>query len=470
MQFPYGPAPLAIFILSILTAAAPAIWAPLSNPAADSPPDLVFATFVPEQAAVYRAAVPKFEEENHCKIQIELVDQKALQSRLQSALQVGADVPDMVELMYGTVGVFTMGPIDDVQLVDLTDKIHASGLYDRLVTNRLSKWSSRGHVFALPHDVHPVMLVYRRDLAEQFGIDVTKLTTWDEFSRAGRELVKKTMRPDGVPEHYMLDLPTDGNDQLILLLLQHGVTPFDAAGHVSFDDERALDVVCWYVKQVEGPGRIAFPCGEGQNFAKAMIDGLCLFYVCPDWRSLRIELEIPSLAGKVSLMPLPAWEPGGIRTSTWGGCGLAFTRQCRNFDLAWKFAMYLYYDPQQLGPRFAATHILPPLKSAWTLPQFHAPSPFYSGISLGQVYSALAPEVPEEHDTAYNSLANAKLSEAFSNASIYFKAHGDAGLRDYARAELRRCADRVRLAMSRNVFLNPQYAAGSARSSEQTSP
>jgi arabinosaccharide transport system substrate-binding protein len=466
MRFPYGPAPLAIFILAVATAVCLAIWAPLSQPAGVRPPDLVLATFVPEQAAVYRAAIPRFEKENNCKVEIELVDQKALQSRLQSALQVGADVPDMVELMYGTIGFFTKGPLEDVSLIDLTEKLKETGLQDRLVTNRLSKWSSRGHVFALPHDVHPVMLVYRRDLAEQFGIDINSLTTWDKFSEVGRELVKKTMRPDGVPEHYMMDLPTDGNDQLILLLLQHGVSLFDASGNVAFDREEALDVVCWYVKQIEGPGRISFPCGEGQNFAKAMIDGLCLFYFCPDWRSNVIQLQIPSLAGKLALAPLPAWTPGGARTSTWGGCGLAFTRQCRNFDLAWKFAMYLYYDPQQLGPRFAATHILPPLKAAWAQPELDEPSPFYSNQSLGKVYSALAPEVPEEHDTAYNSLANAKLSEAFSNASLYYKAHGDAGLREYARAELKRCADRVRLAMSRNVFLKPQLA----QTSEPTHP
>lgn len=170
----------------------------------------------------------------------------------------------------------------------------------------------------------------------------------------------------------MMDLPTDGNDQLILLLLQHGVTLFNAAGDVAFDNDRALDVIDWYVHQVEGPGRISFPCGEGQNFSHAMIDGLCLFYFCPDWRTLRIQLDTPTLAGKLSLMPMPAWEPNGIPTSTWGGCGLAITKQCKNFDLAWKLAMYLYYDPTQLGPRFASTHILPPLKSAWTHPEFSA--------------------------------------------------------------------------------------------------
>ena len=461
MRFPYGPAPLAILIVALAAGAGLFVWTHASRLADDRPPDLVLATFVPEQAAVYRAAIPRFDEENHCNVQIELVDQKALQSRLQSALQVGATVPDVVELMYGTIGYFCKGPLEDVALIDLTDKIKDSGLESRLVINRLSKWSSRGHVFALPHDVHPVMLVYRRDLAEQYGIDVGKLATWDDFAAAGRALVKETMGPSGVPDHYMIDLPTDGNDPLILLLLQHGVGLFDASGNVAFDSPAALDVVLWYVKQVQGPGRISFPCGEGQNFAKAMIDGLCLFYLCPDWRSNRIQLEIPSLSGKLSLMPLPAWEPGGIRTSTWGGCGLAFTKQCRNFDLAWKLAMYLYYDPDQLGPRFTATHILPPLKSAWTHPEFRQPDPYYSNLSLGEVYSQLAPQVPQEHDTAYNTLANAKLSEAFSNVSLYYRDHGDAGLRDYAQAELKRCADRVRLSIDRNVFLKPQVAQAS---------
>jgi arabinosaccharide transport system substrate-binding protein len=456
VKFPFGPAPLAILIIALATGICLALWMPVSRHNGYQEPDLVLATFVPEQADVYRAAVERFDEENHCNVQIQLTDQNALQSRLQAALQVGADVPDMVELMYGTIGFFTRGPIQDVGFVDLTEKIKSSGLGDQLVTNRLAKWSSRGHVFALPHDVHPVMLVYRRDLCEQLGIDVNKLTTWDEFARVGRQVVKETTQADGVPKHYMLDLQTDGNDTLILLLLQHGVTVFDAQGRVSFDNEAALDVICWYVQQIEGPGQIAFPCGEGQNFAMAMIDGLCLFYFCPDWRSNRIELEIPSLSGKLALMPLPVWEPGGLPTSTWGGCGLAITKHCRNFDLAWKLAMYLYYDPAQLGPRFAATHILPPLKAAWGRPELQQPEPFYSNLSLGKVYSALAPLVPQEHDTAYNVLGKAKLSEAFTNISLYYKQHGADGLREYGRGELKRCADRVRVAMSRNVFLNSQ--------------
>ena len=51
-----------------------------------------------------------------------------------------------------------------------------------------------------------------------------------------------------------------------------------AAGDVTFDCEEAVDVISWYVKQIQGTGRTAFPCGWGQNLSKAMLDGLL---TCP---------------------------------------------------------------------------------------------------------------------------------------------------------------------------------------------
>jgi arabinosaccharide transport system substrate-binding protein len=259
---------------------------------------------------------------------------------------------------------------------------------------------------------------------------------------------------NGVPDHYMIDLPTDGGDALRLMLVQHGGNFFSADGDVTFDSEEAADVVCWYVKQIQGRGRIAFPCGWGQNLSKAMLDGLCLFYICPDWRTAQFEADVASLNGKLALMPLPAWEPGGRRTSTWGGTGLAITKQCRDVELAWELAMYLYYQPEQLGPRFAITNILPPLKTAWELPQFSEPRPFYSGIRLGRAYAELALQVPAENDHPYMMKARDKFSEAFTNASIHYAEHGEDGLREFVRAELHRSAAHLREVVSRSVFLN----------------
>ncbi len=456
MNFPFGNAALSVLVVAVLTGLAIGVMdMTQSGPAsrdgtAGKPPDLIFATFTKEHAAAYRPAIARFEKDHNVKIQLQVVDARALMSGLQAALQVGADVPDMVELL--SMGLFTSGPLENVGFVELNERVINEGLDKKLVMSRFGKWSSRGRWFALPHDVHPVMLAYRKDVAEKLGIDVSTLTTWDEFVRVGQQITKD-YDGDGIVDHYMIDLPPDGGDALRLLMLQRGARIFNARGEVCFDDKLTAEIVCWYVKQTVGNKRISFPAGWGQNFAKTMQDATCLFFICPDWRTRQITMDVPGVAGKIALMPLPAWEPGGIRTSSWGGTGLAFTKGSKNFDLAWKLAMYLYYDEPQLGPRFADTSILPPLTSSWTGPEFSQPDPFYGGQLRGQAYVKLAPQVPDEPAHTYMDPAIAKLSEAFQNVSLRYQAQGDEGLEEFALAELKRCADRVRIMVDRNVFL-----------------
>src|SRR4051794_11705448 len=461
MEFPYGKVPLAILLLALMTGGA--LLAMSLAEKAEQKPDLIMACFDKDHGEIYRNALKPFEEANHCRVQVQVVDQRALQNRLESAMEAGAPVPDMVELLDGTLGVFTKGPLDDIGFIDLTDRVHQSGLYDKLVTSRFSKWSTRARILALPHDVHPVMLCYRRDLIKDLGIDVNKLTTWDEFTRVGRE-VSKDHDGDGVVEHFMIDLPADGSDALRLLLLQRGGALLDKNGDAAFDSEQAVDVCLWYIRATHGRTRFSFPCGWGQPLAKAVQEGLCLFYICPDWRTMQFQSDLPKeMAGKMALMPLPAWTPGGVRTSTWGGTGLAFPKSCRNFDLAWKLAMYLYYDPQQLGPRFQRMNILPPLKAVWSKPEFLEPRPYYSDQPIGKLYIDLAGQVPEETITAYIKDARDKFGEAYTSCAIYYDEHGDDGLTEFVKAELKRCADQVRERIHRNVFFNKQVATGTQR-------
>jgi arabinosaccharide transport system substrate-binding protein len=465
MEFPYGKAPLAILLLAVLMCIM--LGSIGVTEEVQVKPDLVYATFSKEHAEIYRNALPAFEKANNCHIQIQLVDQRALQNRLESAMEAGADVPDMVEILDGTLGVFTKGPIEDVGFTDLTEKVHQTGLYDKIVQSRFIKWSSRGHIFALPHDVHPGTLCYRADLVKQMGIDVDKLTTWDEFAKVGREVVKNSTDKNGIIKHYMIDLPADGSDSLKLLLLQNGGRLIDENGQAAFDSDAALETVLWYVHATQGKDRFSFPCGWGQTLAKAMTDGLCLFYVCPDWRTAQFQADEPNLSGKLKLMKLPAWQPGGIRTSTWGGTGLTFPKTCRNFDLAWKLAMYFYYVPEQLGPRFEKMNILPPLKDAWTQPEFSYPRPFFSGQPIGKLFIELAPQVPSETVSPYITDARDKFSESYSDCTLYYQDHGDDGLREYAKADLKRCADQVRVIINRNVFLSgPQGVAKAVQEEE----
>jgi arabinosaccharide transport system substrate-binding protein len=447
-RFPYGRAP---FWLTVVALGSLVLVLGTRQWRSEKKADLVLAFFASSHMPAYRAITPEFERKHGVKVALQLVHQRALKERLQNAMLAGTEVPDLVELIEGTMSFFTRGPLEDVGWLDLTERLEVEGYRARLVESRLSLWSSRGHVFALPHDVHPIMLTYRADLVESLGIDVARLTTWDEFVRVGRRIVKD-LDGDGVPDRYMLDLPMSGGWGLNSLLLQRGVGLFDAQGRVTFNRPATVDTIVWYLRQTRGKERIAYECGMGQALTKAMMDGLALFYIAPDWRSYRIQDESPKLKGKLRLMPLPAWEPGGRRTSVFGGTGLAINRRTKDPELAWEYAKFLYFNTAELGRRFALTYIIPPFADAWDLPELQAPNEFYSGQRLGAEYAALARETPPVWSAAESLLAQRKLDQASQRAAIYFAQNGESGLREYIQQELAVSEAYVKRAHSRNVL------------------
>lgn len=453
-QYPYGKAAFAILCVAMVSGALHLMF---SLRRQHERPDLVMAIFAANHEEAYRAVLPDFEAAHGVKVQLQLVSQRALQSRLQSALLTGADVPDLVEIQAGSLGYFTRGPIEDVGFVDLTERIHAEGLYDQMVASRYSLWSSRSRIFALPHDVHPVALCYRRDLIKELGIDVSSLTTWDAFVQMGRKLVKD-LDGDGNPDRYALDMPLGATWLIDILLLQRGGQLVDENGRIVFDTELTADTIVWYVRQTVGKDRIGYEAGWGQSLVKAMNDGLVLFFVCPDWRTMQFEMDMPAQAGNLGLIPLPAWEEGGRRTSTWGGTGLAITKSSKQPELAWELAKFLYLNEADLEQRFLDTNIIPPVKSAWSLPAFDAPNAFYGNQPIGRLYADLAPETPSKYVSPYSKLAETKLTEAYLDAMLYYQKNGEAGLHAFILTTLQEKAEYVRSVAARNVFLHPPEA------------
>ena len=445
----FGKAPLAIAATAVIAGVLGLATGPQRGDQAK--PDLTMAVFSKEHRAAYEPLIAEFERERGVHVQLQLVESRALQSRLQSAMQAGAAVPDLVELVEPSIGYFTRGPLGDVGLADLTERIAADHLDERLLASRFGLWSSRGRIFAIPHDVHPVALAYRADLCEQLGIDVSQLTTWNAFLEAGKR-ISVDRDGDGAVDTYMIDLPHDGGFGIQVLLHQRGGALWNEQGQPAFDSPLAIDTVCWYVRATRGAKRIAFSAGFGQTLAKAMLDGVALFYLAPDWRTKAFANDVPQLAGKMRLMPLPAWIPGGRRTSTWGGTGLAMTRACTKQDLAWELAKRLYLNPEKAAQNFRASNILPPDREAWKHSSLDESDAFYGGLALGRFFADLAPLVPPITVTAWEEMARSKLNEAVLAAGEAYE-RDPALLESVARSELTRCADYVRRKVGRSQAL-----------------
>jgi arabinosaccharide transport system substrate-binding protein len=451
-KFPYGKAPLCLLVIAIV-ASGLRVLSVANRP---KRADLVFVTLSAYHYEAYQKAIPEFERRHGVKVELQFANATALQSRLQNAMLAGTEVPDMAELVENSLSFFARGPRKDIGLLDLTDRLKDSGLDQRLVLSRLSLWSSDGRVYALPHDVHPVMLAYRRDLVEKLGIDVTQLDTWDKFVETGRRVTRDN-DGDGTIDQYMIDLSYDGSWGMDALLLQRGAPLFDSTGKVAFNNEVTVEVIQWLLRQTFGPQKIAYDpdasVSSGQSLIKAMTDGLVLFIWTPDWRSRIFQDDAPHLKGKMALMPLPAWEKGGRRTSVWGGTGLIITKQTKHPDWAWDLANFLYFDSKEIGHRFADSNIIPVLKDAWNLPELDAPNPYYSNQPIGRMYADLAPSTPARYSTPLSFIAEQRLYQAYSSCLEYYKRFGEDGLAQKIRHELAGAEQYVELRAERNAAL-----------------
>jgi arabinosaccharide transport system substrate-binding protein len=260
--------------------------------------------------------------------------------------------------------------------------------------------------------VHPVMLGYRADLVEAAGIDVSQIETWEDFVRVLRPLMADR-DAEGRPRRYLLNLWETHFEVIELLLLQAGGGLFDSSERPRLDDPINAAVLTQIAAWCTGPDRIAADVPYfSASGNKLLLDGYVVASFVPDWMCNIWRNEIPQLAGKVKLMPLPAWYPGARRTSVWGGSMLGISRTAANHEALWEFAKHLYLSPVAARELYAKGDIVTPVRGLWGDAIFDQPDAYFCGQSKGRMYIDLAPHVPPRHSSPFGAIAADRIQSA----------------------------------------------------------
>ena len=393
---------------------------------------------------------------NSQPVQLHLLSDQALERRMLAGFLGSTHTADVIELERNLAGTCFAGPLDEVGFVDLTDRLQQEGIYNRINQPSFGPWTSRGRVFGLPHDVHPVLLAYRADLVEAAGIDVERIQTWDDFEREMRPLVQD-LDGDGSPDRYPLNFWHTSYDLTEVLILQAGGQYFDTDGRPVVDSEVNAEALVRMVRWVTGPDRIAADAPEFTAAGNRLrIEGVVVCSFAPDWLVGVWRQDLPQLAGKVKLMPLPAWRPGGRRASVWGGSMLGIARTTPHFEDAWAFAKELYLAEDVARRLYETTGIISPVKDLWDKPFYDEPVAYFSGQRIGRLYVTHAPEVPCRTSSPFNMFAKQCVRDAlvglrhFAEEKQCFE---PAALLTEARRQLSMAQDQVERQLQRNVFL-----------------
>lgn len=392
-------------------------------------------------------------------VNVFLLDGTAMRQRLMSGFLSDTPVADLIEAERNMACLAFSGPIEDVGFVDLTDRLKEEGIYDRINTPSFSPWTSRGRIFGLPHDVHPVALAYRADIVEEAGIDVSEIETWDDFIRVMKPLVKDT-DGDGKPDRYPLNLWFSAIGHIEVLILQAGGGFFDDDLQPIIDSEINAHVIATCVSWMVGPDRIAIdaqPFTASGNYLR--MEGRVVCELMADWMAGAWKVDMPGLSGKLKLMPLPAWEKGGRRTGVMGGTMLGIAKASEDFEDAWTFAKHLYLDPKLAEQLYKSNSIISPVREFWDLPIYDEPDPYFSNQASGRIFVDMAPDVPPRTSSPFSNLAFARVQEgviALYHYAEQNKIYDAESLMPEARRQLKVAEAHVRELMDRNVFLKEE--------------
>jgi ABC-type glycerol-3-phosphate transport system substrate-binding protein len=312
----------------------------------------------------------------------------------------GVGAPDIADIEQGRFGGFLRG--GDPGLVDLRPMLEEGGYLEQLVASREALYSQDGHIYGIEHALTPVVLYYRADIWEAAGHDPNTFETWDDFIAAATELSSDDVKA----------LPVWGALHE-LLLRQRGGDYFDAEGNVTLDSELSIDTMNWILTQMEAG--IAEQQPEGDAVWAAFNEGRHIAMVGADWYGGFFKDNTPDLAGKWKAAPLPAWEPGGSRTSVYGGTGATVIATSPNADTAIDFLKFAMLSVEGNVRRYELTTLYPPFIPAWEDERLLAPDEYFSGQSLGALFAEIGAEAPSQYQSPYRSELNSLLAAAWQD-------------------------------------------------------
>ncbi len=236
----------------------------------------------------------------------------------------GRGAPDLCDVEISQIGRFYKH--DPIGFMDLTERIRNSPFYDDQIIERAAPYSYKGRLYGIDADMTLSMIYYRRDIFEQHGIN-PDFPTWDDFIRAGLKL-----KESGI---YMLQIPNGANpdnyneDFVPQLLIQQGGGYFDKDGNITVNNEIGVRTIS-FINDIVNKHKIAVATGADifdAPYYAPYLKGEIAAMIMPNWMLVFFMYgNMPELAGKWGIAPLPAWTPGGRRTSTAGGGTLVITR------------------------------------------------------------------------------------------------------------------------------------------------
>lgn len=386
-------APAFALVLWLTLACAPAAWAQKTT--------LTVATF-PDLDRAAKAAVEGFQKA-HPQVTLKVVSLQYADhhTAMTTALATGSGLPDVMALDFRFIGKFVeSGGLDDLA----QPPYNALALRDRFVKYTFAQATgSKGNLAAMPADIGPGTLLYRKDIADKAGVTEAELTkSWESYIEAGRKIKARTGA-------YLLADAADIRDIVLRSGLKDGEgLYFDAQGKVLVDSPRfvrafelgraarqaGLDAkaTAWTNDWAAGfkQGRIA------SQMMGAWLAGHLKNWLAPDTRGLWRSAVLP-----------------GGQAASYGGSFYAIPKKAANKAAAWDFIRHMTTRKEVQLESLKVLDTFPALIEAQNDPLMDEPVAFLGGQPARRLWREIAAQVPATPVTKHDAMATDVIRDAF---------------------------------------------------------
>ncbi|WP_413760611.1 ABC transporter substrate-binding protein [Streptomyces sp. MMBL 11-3] len=263
-------------------------------------------------------------------------------AKLSNAARAG-NAPDVATIEYPQVPGFA---IDGVAR-DLTGLV-GDALRRKLLPQALEQTTFEGRVFSIPLDVEPMVMHYRADLFERYGLRPAR--TWDEFAEQAATVRRKA------PGRRLVLFPTDGMTQFAAYAWQAGAHWFDTsrgAWNVSLADAPSRRVARYWQRLIDRDD-VFMNAVESRQSDAQIGNGLVLTRLSGAWDAGAQMNARPAQKGRWRIAPLPQWDTGSPSVGTHGGSTFAVTKDSRRPEAAMEFIEWQVSHPDALRARLSS--------------------------------------------------------------------------------------------------------------------
>jgi multiple sugar transport system substrate-binding protein len=304
-------------------------------------------------------------------------------AKLSNAARAG-NAPDVATIEYPQLPGFSIdGVARDITAL-VSDKLRAQVLPQAW---RLTTFDNK--TFSVPLDVEPMVMHYRKDLFEQYGLTVPR--TWDEFDQVARTVRKKDA------QRRLVLFPTDSAVNFAAHSWQAGAKWFDISGgswNVSLADAPTRRIADFWQRFIDDDVLFINPSASRQGDAQ-IGQGLVLARFSGAWDAGAQMKARPKQKGQWLIAPLPQWDTSQPVVGTQGGSTFAITHDSVHPEAAMEFIEWQVTSPDSLKARLSSgtSSAYPAVPALVSVGSKGFDNSYYSGQDIYQLFKQEADKI-----------------------------------------------------------------------------